>query len=71
MTTVYIIVGVVAFGAFVAWLLKKESEARGRAEAQAETANKVVNAATARAQADSDVNALSDDELRKRLLNDK
>lgn len=71
MTTIYIILGVVAFGAVVVWLLKKEAEARGRAEAETKSAKQVIHAAEIRAQIDSGNNALSDDDLRRKLLDDK
>ena len=73
MTQIYIYatLGIVALGALCLWLMRKAAEAQGRAEAEAESAKKVVHAGEVRAQVDSGNNALSTDALRDKLLNDK
>ena len=58
-------------GAFTIWVLKKSAEAQGRAEAEREEQQKVINAANVRAQVETDNNALTTDALRDKLLNDK
>lgn len=69
MTSLYLVLGLIAALGFAIWLVARNSQKRGRAEAESEAQRRTIDNANKRTQSD-DAIARMDPEQRRRALGD-